>query len=247
MRFLGSRLLWHSGLCSLFTISCGSYRLHFYPTALSATLWLDPTERFGDEAHLKKLLRRDDVVIDVGANIGTLTLTAAEIVGTFGKVYSIEAHPRTHQYLIGNLRLNRFTNIETFNVACGANNGLIHFSDEVCDDQNRISANGITVPVQRLDELLPASEAAEIALLKIDVEGYEKFVLEGASGLLPRVKFIYFESYERHFAEFGYKLRDITNFLEAFGFNVYHLNGKRVSKDYDSAVCENLLARRSVV
>src|SRR5437667_6236072 len=73
-RFLASRLLWHSGLCSLFTILCGSYRLRFYPTALSATLWLDPRERCADEGHLRNLLRTDDIVIDVGANIGTMTL-----------------------------------------------------------------------------------------------------------------------------------------------------------------------------
>ena len=233
LRFLASRLLWRSGFCSMLTIPCDSYSLRFYPTAHSATLWLNPAERLRDELIFRSLLREGDSVIDVGANIGTLTLTASRIVGPAGKVYSVEAHPRTHKYLVGNLRLNEIKNVETFNVACGAENGTTSFSDRTLDDQNAVSTEGLRVPVRRLDDLVTASENQEIALLKIDVEGYEKFVLEGALRLLSRVKFIYFESYERHFATFGYKLCDIVDLLEQFQFEIYHLDGNGVPRNYD--------------
>lgn len=245
LRFLASRLLWRSGLCSILTIPCDSYRLHFYPTAYSATLWLNPGERLRDESIFRRLLREGDTVIDVGANVGTLTLTASRIVGPTGEVYSVEAHPRTHKYLLGNLQLNHVSNVETFNVACGAETGTITFSDGTLDDQNAVSTEGIRIPIRRLDDLIVDPETQEIALLKVDVEGFEKFVLEGASNLLSRVKFIYFESYARHYTSFGYKLGNIADLLQQFKFEIYHLNGNKVPRDYNSVLCENLLAARS--
>lgn len=243
LRFLASRLLWHSGLSSLFTIPCGSYRLRFYPSACSATLWLDPAERLKDEGVLRDLLREGDTVIDVGANIGAVTLAAAQFVGPTGLVYSVEAHPRTYKFLMGNIQLNQAGNVTAFSTACGRENGVIAFSDKTSDDQNAVCGEGLGVPLCRLDELIPRTRS--IALLKIDVEGYEKFVLEGAKRLLPRVESIYFESYERHFRRFGYRLRDIVHLLEDIGFTVFRLDGQRVTEDYESVQCENLLARRS--
>jgi FkbM family methyltransferase len=242
VRFLASRLLWHSRLCSLFTVQCNSYRVRFYPSSYSAMLWLDPKERLTEELFLCELLHKDDQVIDVGANIGSISLAAAKIIGTDGKVYSIEAHPRTYKYLLGNLRLNRMANVVPINVACGDRTGTVLFSNKTSDDQNVISTEGMVVPMQRLDELVPGDK--QIALLKIDVEGYERFVLQGASNLLPRVKYIYFESYEQHYTEFGYKLRDVIDFLKNFHFTVYHLNGQPVAENYNSLACENLLAKR---
>jgi FkbM family methyltransferase len=242
LRFLASRLLWHSGLSHLFTFRCGSYRLRFYPSACSATLWLDPDERLQDEKVLRTLLTEGDHVIDVGANIGALTLAAAGLVGPTGRVYSIEAHPRTYRYLVGNVRLNRARNVRAFSVACGRENGIVTFSDKTSDDQNAVCGEGLGVPLCRLDDLIP--ETQRIALLKIDVEGYEKFVLEGAMRLLPRVESIYFESYQRHFHAFGYRLQDINRYLRGFGFTIFRRSGEKVTDDYESVQCENLLARR---
>ena len=243
LRFLASRVLWHSGLSRFFTIPCGSYRLRFYPSACSATLWLDPAQRLEDERILRGLVHEGDTVVDVGANVGALTLAAADFVGPAGRVYSFEAHPRTYRYLIGNIRLNQARNVRAFSVACGRENGVIAFSDKTSDDQNAVCGEGLRVPLCRLDDLIP--ETRRIALLKVDVEGYEKFVLEGAAHLLPRVESIYFESCERHFRAFGYRLREIVHFLRNFGLTVFRLDGGKIADDYESVECENLLARRS--
>jgi FkbM family methyltransferase len=225
------------------TVSCGSYEVRFYPAAYSATLWLNPKEHLADENVLRCVLHKDDCVIDIGANIGVLTLAASRIVGNTGRVYSVEAHPRTYRYLLGNLKLNRVVNVSPLNVACGSHNGTVRFSDRKSDDQNAVSPDGLSVPVRRMDELIPQSE--EIALLKVDVEGYEKFVFEGAVGILPRVKTIYFESCRQHFASFGYHLSDIVDLLADFQFQIFRLNGESVNRAYESEVCENLLATRT--
>ncbi len=246
LRFLGSRLLWHSHMSALFTTNCGDYRLRFYPTSYSATLWLDPNERLADEQIFRKLLRKGDVVIDVGANIGSLTLAAASLVGPQGTVYSIEAHPRTYKYLLGNLRLNHVRNVTPLNVACGRDKSTVHFSNLRSDDQNHIADVGLSVPVERLDDLVILLAGQRIALLKIDVEGYEKFVLEGAARLLARTNAIYFESWEAHYNRWGYHLGEVLGVLRGHGFNTYRLSDGpamvKVDEGYRSLHCENLLS-----
>jgi hypothetical protein len=100
----------------------------------------------------------------------------------------------------------------------------------------------------RLDDL-PISEP-QIQLLKIDVEGYEKFVLEGASKTLDRVSCVYFESWEHHFKRYGYACRDVITLLARKGFTILRPTGNdsviSVEMDYSSTVCENLMAVRGL-
>jgi hypothetical protein len=107
VRFLFSRLLMRSGLSVLFVIKKEGYKLKFYPSSLSAALWVDSDDRHADERFLKEYLQSGDIVIDVGANIGSLTLAASDIVGESGKVYAVEANPKIFSYLRGNLLLNQ--------------------------------------------------------------------------------------------------------------------------------------------
>jgi FkbM family methyltransferase len=251
LKFLASRVLWRTRACSLFEIRKEGYRLKFHPTALSAILWIDPQDRQEDEMFLKRYLRKGDVVVDVGANIGDLTLAAASVVGAEGKVYSLEAHPRTYGFLCSNVALNHCSNVATFNVALGDKKSEIFFSDMGRgDDQNHVSENnqGMSLKMVRLDDL--SVTEPRIQLLKIDVEGYEKFVLEGASRTLEKVACVYFESWERHFKRYGYACSDVTRILSEKGFAILKLVGvdavAPVEIDHNSTVCENLMAVREL-
>jgi len=100
--------------------------------------------------------------------------------------------------------------------------------------------------MQRLDAIVTLPRNREIAVLKVDVEGHEKFVLEGASGLLSRTAVIYFESWSEHFEKFGYQLSDIVEHLKSHGFRIFRIDGQPIDRDYNSAQCENLVAARSM-
>src|ERR1017187_7645019 len=145
-KFLVSRVLWRTGLCSLFKIYKEGYRLGFHPTALSVILWIDPQNRRIDEVFLKRYLKEGDIVVDVGANIGDLTLTAALAIGPKGKVYSLEAHPRTYGFLRKNVSFNDCSNIVLFNLALGDKESEIFFSDLKWDDQNHVSRGSRGIP-----------------------------------------------------------------------------------------------------
>ena len=250
-KFLISKLLVVSGISEKLKIQRNNYQLRFYPTALSAQLWVSPKDRIEDELFFKRYLKPGNNVIDLGANIGTLTIVSSIIVGNNGRVYSIEAHPKIYQYLLGNIELNNFLkNIETYNYAVGEDTKIVVFTDDNSDDQNQVSTNGkgISVPMIRLDEL--PIEDLNIDLLKIDVEGYEKFVFEGGSNILSRTQCIYFESNEKHFTKFGYHTSDIIALLKKQGFNCFKIaKNSTISplpNNYTSIGNENLIAVKDI-
>lgn len=247
IRFIISRVLWLSGTSHHFLIHLEGFKLHFYPSALSASYWVNPHERHGDESFLSNYLEPGNTYIDVGANIGALALSAANSVGKNGKVIAIEAHPTTFSYLQGNIKLNQAINIDAINIALGNSSGTITFSDNRSDDQNHVSPdgkNGIKVKMQPLDQLIE-SLSGTISLLKIDVEGYERFVFEGSHKTLMRTELIYFEAWNKHFQRFGYDFTYIFNLLNKYDFNIYQLTGNGldlVDQDFCPGECINLFA-----
>lgn len=243
-KFLVAYLLAKTHLSPLFLIRRERYVMRFYPTALSRHCWVYADERRAHERLFRAYLRPGDVMVDVGANIGTNTLEAASLVGPGGRVYAVEAHPRTHRFLAANIRLNQFGNVVTFNTAVGCESGSITFTDSHYDDMNRVDERGrlpefrplaiasgfplekklgIEVPMRRLDDLL-SGEARPIRLLKIDVEGYEKFVLTGASDTLAKTEAIFIEMEPENFRVFGYGNEDVAEILSSRGFTLYDID-----------------------
>ena len=250
IKFLLSRVLWYTGICNLFIIQREGYLLKFYPTALSASLWLDPLARVSDEELLEKYLEEGDTFVDVGANIGTLTLKAASIIGNKGKVFAFEAHPKTSIFLKKNIKLNRFDNITVYPVALGKKCGIVQFSDKRSDDQNSVThhSDGISIEMNTLDDIL--KHVKEISLLKIDTEGYEKFVIEGGLKLLEHTNCVYFESSEKHFSRYGYSTKEILTLLTCQGFNIVKISNNNrlnyIKMSHVSEKIENLLAIRDI-
>jgi len=243
-----SRFLMKTGISKFIIIKRSNFNLRFYPSSLSATLWIDPSFGKEDEMFYLKYLKTGDHVVDVGANIGSLTLLASTIVGETGIIYAIEAHPRIFSYLQKNIFLNDKTNIISFNYAIGDKKGEVILSDLKGDDKNSISSDnkGILVRMKRLDDL-PLKW--NISLLKIDVEGYELFVFRGAENILEHTACIYFESWDKHFSKYNYTCNDVFAFLNKKGFHIFKIMDNdliRIDKDYVSTRCENLIAAKDI-
>ena len=109
--FLLSRLLMRTGLCRLFLIRQQGFVLRFYPSALSATLWMAPDDRHADADFMRAYLRPGDVAIDVGANIGWYSLLAAGLVGGDGRVVGVEPNPDNCGLVERSAKDNGFTTI----------------------------------------------------------------------------------------------------------------------------------------
>lgn len=151
IRFLASRLLMRSGMCRWMTYSRNGYRLRFHPTALSAALWINPGERLREEQFLAGCVTSGDMVVDVGANVGTISLVCAKAVGTRGRVVAIEPHPRIFHCLEENIALNDLGGtISVFNAAAGSQTGHAYLTDVSDDTQNMVTeqAGGATMRIQ---------------------------------------------------------------------------------------------------
>lgn len=245
-RFLAARLLMATGACRLFTIEQQGFVVRFHPANLSSQLWIDPHGRDEALSFFRDYLKPGDRVIDVGANIGDTVLAASVQVGPSGHVVGIEPHPRTFRFLQENIALNGVRNVELINVAAGSAPGTALFSDDRRDDMNRIDGGSLQVPVKRLDDLI--GSAGPVALLKVDVEGYEKRVFEGGVGVLKRTRCVHFEVSTLHFPRFGYTTRDLLTLLCDAGFSLFRLGAPRqftpITVDFETEPFENLAALR---
>ncbi len=216
LRFLASRALWQARLSSLFTIELPEgLKLRFYPSSISASLWMAPNARRDDTDFLHQVLRPGDTYVDCGANVGHLAVVARGIVGAEGSVTAIEANPRIFEYCVGNLRLNDFADVLALNVALGESRGTVRISDRRDDDQNRIGEGGTAVVMRPLDEVIGATE---ITLLKLDVEGYVLHVLGGARRTLARTQIVYCELSASNAQRFGWQPSDAESLMLDAGF-----------------------------
>jgi FkbM family methyltransferase len=135
-------------------------------------------------AHLRPGMR----VVDVGANVGLYTLLAAQHVGPAGHVWAIEPVSENCRLLLLSLTRNQLTNVTLHPVACGASSGhaLLTMAmgtnaSLLADTETALlTPSCVVVPLARLDALVPGP----VDLLKLDVEGAEGLVLQGASRLL---------------------------------------------------------------
>jgi FkbM family methyltransferase len=128
-------------------------------------------------------IRQGDVVVDVGANIGYFSLLASQLVGSAGKVISVEAAPETFSLLCGNIERNACRNIQAVNVAATLEEtsvaimrGAAHNSGA---NEIRISAGSGPgdVPGRPLSALV-GNDLSRVHFIKIDIEGSEAPVLE---------------------------------------------------------------------
>jgi FkbM family methyltransferase len=143
---------------------------------------------------LEKLLRPGMVMVDVGANIGYFSLQASKIVGSTGKVFSFEPDPSTFLLLKKNVKANKLEKtIIPINEAVKAKSGYSPFYIGVKSSGvgSLFKAPGtgstkVTVKTTSLDEYFEKLNWPKIDFIKIDVEGAEKFVLEGMNQVVKR-------------------------------------------------------------
>jgi FkbM family methyltransferase len=226
IRLLIAFLLQKSGISRFMVINRDNYQIWFHPTShIARVIWIDPQARRADERILS-FLRAGDTIVDIGANIGTVSLAAASIVGKLGKVLAIEPHPETFQNLESNIRLNKYTNITTFQYAVGRENKIICFSNLSSDDQNFVVSDGvIEVKQVTLDSLIEEQSIKHVDMLKIDTEGYEKEILLGAQKMLNKVDCIYIETRETNLVHFSTSVRELIQLLRDAGYYMCRLDG----------------------
>jgi FkbM family methyltransferase len=139
--------------------------------------------------------------IDVGANIGYFSCLMSKLAGPAGKVLAVEPEPQNLALLEQNIQVNRLANVAVLPCALGAREGTAMLGLYKPANRGRHSLlennakSRIEVRVRTLDEVAGAAgeNVTSWSLAKIDVEGYEGFVIEGAKETLSRIETLVME------------------------------------------------------
>ncbi len=126
-------------------------------------------------------LKSGIVVYDIGAHWGFYSLVASRIVGEEGKVYAFEPVPSNVETIRKNLELNGIQNVDIFEMAVSDIVGTVHFDLGGDTGLGKISPDGrLEVTTDTLDNLIQQRHLIPPHVIKIDVEGSEVSVLQGA-------------------------------------------------------------------
>lgn len=221
-----------TGLSERIQLKRSQYMIPFFVKSnMALTLWVDPNHVDRAEEFVYDFLKLGDTLIDVGANIGCVTAAGSLAVGETGHVFSVEPHPQTFKHLQKTIAINHCTNVTSLNIALGAKAGIVNFTDERRkDDNNCVALNadsGIKVPCRTLTSLVNEHSISRIAVMKIDVEGFEMQVLQGAAAVLHTVDSIYIEVLEHTLQKFGSCSAEVFKLLQAHGFRCYYFKDDR--------------------
>jgi FkbM family methyltransferase len=196
-------------------------------------------------AVLARFLKPGDTFLDIGANIGYLTAIGASLVGPGGAVHGFEPVPEYFARLDALRAANPGFPIHAWPFALGETEGTAEIATPV---EHNIGWNTMvpglltgaaararhTVPVHRLDAFLGERAIANVALIKIDTEGFEIPVLRGARGFFETARPlppILCEVAPATYSFMGFRLADLYEYLAGFGYGVREIGprGRRVA------------------
>ena len=184
---------------------------------------------------VEQLLRPGMTVLDIGAHHGLYTLLAAKRVGRHGRVIAFEPSPRELRRLAKHVRLNRCRNVDVESCALGNEPGEaeLFVVDGFRDWGNSLRPPAVAEPtrkvnvaVRRLDDLLAERGVERVDFIKLDAEGGELAVLQGARNLLQRAPrpAILAEVEDVRTHPWGYAAREIMQTLAGWNYRWFGLS-----------------------
>ncbi len=172
-------------------------------------------------------LGRPVVGVDIGAHVGMFSIDMAR--SGFTSVHGFEANPRTYVRALNHIRLNGINNVNLVCAAMGAGHGLVSFVIEGGTGVNHVDTKDtetnvqrIQVPTVSLDLYCKEKKIDRVDLVKIDVEGYEPWVLGGMKGLLMegRIGTLIIEICPANLDRTGTTVADIARPLNEAGYDL---------------------------
>ena len=196
--------------------------------SVDATHWLDVIE---------PLLTKQDIVFDVGTNIGTI---ANWLANSTKHVHGFEPHPENIEMTRDQVKLRKTKNITLSQLALSKKPGTLqlhvksfHGHHSLGDTAASPTVEKIDVEVETVDRYCSTHGIDRIDFLKIDVEGFEDDVLEGATSMLKdhRIGFVLFELRHSILASVDKHAKDIFTPLIENGYSIFTLDGRTLATD----------------
>ncbi|MBF0609659.1 MAG: FkbM family methyltransferase [Magnetococcales bacterium] len=218
--------------------------IHIQDGGVDFFMDLDPASRFDNtiishlaagsfyEPDVISLIMRTitpgDVVIDVGANVGYFSCLLALLVGKSGKVVAFEPDSNNLSGLTRNLAANQLDNILIINKPASNKKGFMRFFNNEDSGGHALwdaagKGNFVEMETTTLDEEFRKTNLAPPKLIKIDTEGADHLVLEGARELLKdhKVPYIVAEVLPQGLAKFGSSQMQMRRYMKDFGYDTF--------------------------
>jgi len=194
----------------------------------------------GEAEVFKALVSPGDIVVEAGANIGAHTVLLARLAGNMGAVLAFEPQPMLFQTLCANLALNNIINVRTEKQGLGDRVQTLHIPVLDYGAKHNFGGvsldlvdEGIAVPIKRLDSF----NIQQCALIKIDVEGMERQVIEGGANMIYNLRpMLYVENDRRE------KSSELIKFLLAMDYLPWWHVTPLFNKDNFAGNTENVFA-----
>jgi len=180
-------------------------------------------------------------IIDIGANLGYYSVILGKLLKFSDKLIAFEANPQIIEMLNKNIAINDLReDVKVFNCALSdisdqklklyiplkAGSSAASLNKLHPDDTN----NSIEITTKRLDDLTQIRDLESISLIKIDVEGAELSVINGALETIHEYKPVLFIELLRKWSKiFGYHPNDVLVILQDLGYNVFEVNSTLTS------------------
>ena len=191
--------------------------------------WYKPTLEFrAEHRFLKKCCKPGMVAIDIGAHHGTQTIPMSMWAGVESRVYAFEANRWNAITLQANIALNGLEHCAGIYSAVGSEDGTIGIEGETVGNATEPA---IPTPCCTLDLFCRQRDIAEVDFVKIDVEGFEKRVLEGARNLLSNAPHISLELHIDDLPKYGDNAKETLALIDWEPYEVTAMN--RASSWYD--------------
>lgn len=175
-------------------------------------------QEFADMLLALHFLRKGDLFLDIGSNVGTYTILASGVCRA--RTWAFEPDPNAATGLRRNIALNNLEElVDVYECALGSERAQIQFSKDLDTENKVVTASNLQtreVRQEALDDIIGENEPT---MIKIDVEGYEQRVLEGGRKVLknPSLRVIEIETVTR----------DITAILKEDEFCIYYYDPYR--------------------
>ena len=177
---------------------------------------------------MSRHIKKGDVCLDVGANIGWFTTLFAKLCGSSGQVHAFEPVPKTFADLQRNVAINQTganVFINNFGLGDVEKEFEIHLFPDLPNGHASLAAKpdhkSETVPVliKTLDSYLAERNIDQVDFIKVDVEGAEQMFLKGGKSIFQQQKppVLFMEMALGNTKEFGYKPDDIILFIKENG------------------------------
>jgi FkbM family methyltransferase len=211
----------------------------------------------GELEFLLSLVRPGDIVLEIGAHVGSYAVPIARRVGQAGHVYAFEGAADTFALLKDNIAANDAGNVTAEHAVVSdlairnwrlrrpdRNSGATKLLPPQAAFADPVQTQEVEVPAVSIDEWDQRVGPGPIDVMKIDVEGAEVSVLRSAEGVIARDRpLIFCEVSELQLSRFGNTVDEVDALLTGFGYSFY-FNLRRKRRGFRLARARRLRAER---